>query len=124
MTNQEYDPYGRAVDWAERWLDKGYIKAWFEWIEWVTLTSVLITVTIKAPNVFFTILASIPAMVSLLMVYFSGIVAASKLKVELINKYKINKMFSGIISFMIGVTIPTILLYVIMMVIFTLTSTV
>lgn len=80
----------------------------------------LITVTIKAPTAFFTIVAGAPAVVSLLMVYFSAIVAALKLKSVLDFKYKNRVKINKIVSFIIGVIIPSILVYVIILVIFTL----
>ncbi|MEW8027430.1 MAG: hypothetical protein AB2806_06790 [Candidatus Thiodiazotropha sp.] len=120
MTDQQFDPYDRAVELAERWLDKGYIDAWFKWLGWITLTSILFSVAIKAPTVFFKIIVGFPAVISLLMMYFSGIVAASKLKIEIDNKNINREKTNKIISFVFGVIIPSVLVYVIIIVIFTL----
>jgi hypothetical protein len=118
MGHREQDPYDRGVLWVQTWLENGYVNAWFKWIEWITLTSVLITVAIKAPNLFFKTIVGLPALISLLMVYFAGVIGASRIQKDLESKYKLSNKLKRVITFVVAVVVPTLVLYAVLTVIF------
>ncbi|WP_444885993.1 hypothetical protein [Microbulbifer sp. PSTR4-B] len=103
--------YEKGHSLTERWLGNGYIPNWFRWVEWVTLTCVLVTAAIKATNGIGQVILGVVAAVSILFVYYSGMIGFNVLTSGLLEKYKLkNKLgFWSVISLVF--LIPSALLF-------------
>jgi hypothetical protein len=71
------------LPWIDAWLGKGYVHAWFSWIEWITLTAALIAVcdrywknTHILPDMAFWPVAAIAGF-SVVLIFLSGIAGFS-----------------------------------------------
>ncbi|MES9854547.1 MAG: hypothetical protein ABW170_22250 [Candidatus Thiodiazotropha sp. L084R] len=95
----------------------GYIEAWFKWIGWLTLTSILFIITYKAPVIFLKIIAGIPTAVSLFMVYFSAIACIESISESFKKRHQKKRLFHRIIIFLLGALAPSAVMYVIILVI-------
>ena len=117
MMKQEPDPYGEGVKLAADWLKKGFIEAWFKWVGWLSLTSLLFIVTYKTPSVFLKVIAGIPTVVSLLMVYFSAIACIESISDSFKKQQREKGLFHRAVPFLLGVVAPSAVMYVIILVI-------
>ena len=87
MSSQE-NLVATNTPWISAWLGKGYVHAWFSWIEWITLTVVLISVCRKLwpnlsawPEWYFWPVAAV-ATFSGVLVFLSGIIGFSTYLVD------------------------------------------
>lgn len=87
-----------AMDFANLLVDRGYAKAWFNWIEWIGLTAVIYVAAIHSDSWF--LLGA--AIVSSILLFFIGLAGVEKIIKELIptfeNKPFISIVIAGIIS--------------------------
>lgn len=94
--------FNASVNLGHKMLDRGYVKAWFNWIEWISLTS-LIFVVAKRTNSWF--LYGVVAL-SAFILFFVGLAAVEKLGDELVplsaRNGKIVKLFIAALINVVG----------------------
>lgn len=99
----------QPVDWeekldifnfAEAMLDKGYAKAWFTWLEWVTLTAAFLVLGHQAKSPVVLVLGGASAGLVLLI----GMVGSQRLAIQLAGSLRITKwlLLSGLVVFLIA----------------------
>ena len=68
------------MDLAKLMLDKGYTKAWFAWLEWVTITAFFLALGIQVTSIALIIMS----MLSGILLFFTGLQGA----MVVINDYR------------------------------------
>ncbi|MFM5646349.1 hypothetical protein [Aeromonas caviae] len=81
--------FNAAMRVAEIAIERGYAKAWFSWIEWVTLTAVLFSAA-KSASSNITMLAAI---ISALLLLFVALSSISHLIKDIATSVKFNKIW-------------------------------
>ncbi|QFT56477.1 hypothetical protein [Microbulbifer sp. THAF38] len=110
-TKQKNDGwYEKGETLTDKWLRNGYIPNWFRWIEWVTLTCVLITAAIKATNNIGQVVLGAAAGISILFIYFSGMNGFNTLVAGHLKKYKLDNDFGFFVVMLLAFLIPTVIL--------------
>jgi hypothetical protein len=73
---QELDQklFNKAVDFGHLLLNKGYAKAWFTWVEWVTLSAFMYVAGVKLEAFNIKIIAGF----SFMVVFFVGLAAVER----------------------------------------------
>jgi hypothetical protein len=72
------------VDTAHKLMNRGYIRAWFSWLEWILITGLITAAARKANSFTLYALAAICA----LMLFFVGLAGVEKLRDDLVPSYK------------------------------------
>ena len=101
----------QLYDWVSRWLENGYIHSWFTWLEWITLTSVLVSATITVSYSLAKIVLGLASIISIIFVTVTGFVGNSKLMIDVLEK---NRNSDGIIFVVVicfTLLIPNALIY-------------
>lgn len=96
--------------WISRWLEKGYVHAWFDWITWTSLTAVLWSLVVKQwpnPSSWPVILL---AAFSTILVFLAGIIGFSTYLVETTDFKKWPAWARWVLIYCLSVSIPTCLL--------------
>ena len=62
------------MDFASLLVDRGYAKAWFNWLEWIVLTSAIYAIALKANSGFLVVLA----VMCTIILFFIGLVGVEK----------------------------------------------
>ena len=100
--NEDYeeksDNFDRTYTWVQRWYKNGYIKMWFHWIQWIVLTSVLISAAMQASNPLGKISIGLAVAVSVVFVYFTGLIGIT----TLMRNYLGNFIVKGLPHFFIA----------------------
>jgi len=94
--------FDRICDSTGYLLDKGYIKAWFTWLSWVTIAAGLIALGIKSKSAIIICLG----IGSGIMLLFTGLVGAERLATDLAEKLHIKKHYIRIAALilLLGIT--------------------
>ena len=68
-TRNDFD---KCMDLAKLMLEKGYTKAWFTWLEWVTITAFFLALGVKVTSVFLIIMSFLSGV----LLFFTGLQGA------------------------------------------------
>jgi len=71
--------FDKGMDLAKLMLDKGYTRAWFTWLEWVTITAFFLALAIRVGSIFLIVVS----LASGGLLFFTGLAAALKASTEL-----------------------------------------
>lgn len=72
------------VDTAHKLMDRGYVRAWFSWLEWILITGLIAAAAKKAGSPLLYGLTAICAV----MLFFVGLAGVEKLRDDLVPSYK------------------------------------
>ena len=103
--------FERMYTWVETLLENGTIHAWFKWVEWVTLTSVLITSTVKINYFWGKYGLGLVTFVLIVFLRFSGIIVVNKTVSNLLNKLPLNDDSRLLLVFGVALVVPIFLMY-------------
>lgn len=88
----------RIFDWfvntAHQLMDKGYVGAWFSWLQWILVTGLIAVAAKKAHSLLLYGLTVVCA----LLLFFVGLAGVEKLLDDLLPKFKGNLLFLIILS--------------------------
>jgi len=101
--------FNKAMDITQTLIDKGYVRAWFDWLEWVGLSALLYTAGLKL-NSFILLLLGV---ISLIIVFFVGLAGVEKFTVHLLPSL----LKKPLLLIFIVITISLIGLYIVLVII-------
>jgi len=81
--------FDKVCDFSAYMLDKGYAKAWFRWLGWVTMDAGLIGLGIKGKSWMVTFLG----VASGIMLFFIALVAAERFAADLAEALGVRKLY-------------------------------
>ena len=82
--------FNLLMDFAGHLIDRGYAKAWFNWIEWIGLTAFIYAAAMRADSGF---LLGV-AIISSILLFFIGLVGVEKLIKDLIPTIQHRKVLA------------------------------
>jgi hypothetical protein len=91
--------FNTAVDIGHRMIDRGYVQAWFSWIEWIGLTALILVAAKRTSSGFLYFVAAISAFI----LFFVGLAGVEKLRDELLPSIKGSKIVVLIAAILISV---------------------
>lgn len=100
-TNKELDQkiFDAFVDLAHVMIEKGYAKAWFNWIEWIGLTTLIFIAAKKIDSSFLYTVAIFSAFI----LFFVGLAGVEKLRDDFVPSFPGGKLVSIIVSFFLSI---------------------
>ncbi|MFC1536460.1 hypothetical protein ACFL48_01435, partial [Pseudomonadota bacterium] len=81
--------FDKCMDLSKEMLKRGYTRAWFTWLEWITITSFFLALGVKVSSVLLVVLGALSGA----LIFFTGLAASLEVlkeHSEAIEK-KINK---------------------------------
>lgn len=102
--------FNAAVDLGHRMIDRGYVQAWFSWIEWIGLTALIVVAAKRTNSNFLYVVAAFSAVI----LFFVGLAGVEKLRGDLLPYIKGGK----IVVLFVAVLISVVGMWVIMNVLF------
>lgn len=111
MTSQE-NLVSANAPWISNWLGKGYVHAWFSWIEWTTLTVVLISVcktlwpSLTQPPSWYVYPVVAVTAFSCLLVFLSGVIGFSTYIVDASGAKNWRKPLQWLLVGVLSIAVP------------------
>ena len=99
-----------SVSWMN---EKGYVAAWFSWLEWIGVTAVIIVLAKKTDSM---LLYAI-AIFSVMLLFFIGLSTIEKLSDEIMPMLRLKSLYLALISVLItgvGLQLIISILYVLL----------
>ncbi len=91
--------FNAAIDLGHRMIDKGYVQAWFNWIEWIGLTALIFVAAKRTHSSFLYVVAILSAM----MLFFVGLASVEKLRDDLIPSIPGGKIVALIVAVLVSI---------------------
>jgi hypothetical protein len=103
---QDFDRklFNAAVDLGHRMIDKGYVKAWFSWIEWIGLTALIFVAAKRADSPFLYAVGGISGFI----LFFVGLAGVEKLRDDLLPSVKGSEIVSLIVALLELISKPSV----------------
>jgi uncharacterized membrane protein YhaH (DUF805 family) len=100
--------FDAAVNFGHKMIDKGYVRAWFSWLEWIGLTAIIFVAAKRAQSNFLYVIGAF----SVIILFFVGLAGVEKLRDQLFPSIRTGKIVILVFAMLISVIGLLVVIYV------------